>query len=494
MGRGLLWTFLCVWLVAGLGRIEAQERQFLVMGDMHFNPYNGLSAEQFRELDALPAERWGGFFAGLRQPVASLGADTNGTLLDSAMTAAAKRVEKPAFILFTGDFLGHDWVSNYNALARQSVAENPEAYRDFTVKTIRFIGGEFRRRFPDAVVLPTLGNEDAFCQDYWVQPGGEFLKEFAAAWRPLLGTAVEAPAFDRSFLSLGCYAANLPGLEDHRLIVLNSVFLSGSYCRSYHEPGRHNCCGCTNQGVEPGRAALAWLEAALEQARVEKKKVWLLMHVPPGLDSHKEDKTEGASLAAGLWKDEFLDRYLKLVAKYGLILQISFAGHTHMDDYRIDRVEGTATLLHKIVPSVSPVFHNNPGFQVYRFNQESGVVTGWQTCFLNLAAEDGTASAWSEEYDSRQTYGLSVVDAAAVSGLFQRILDDPAAPEAGAYRTFFRVSAKAIPESHLPIYRCAVLNAVFTDYRVCLACEELPEPVEVGDPSRLRRQAGGGEL
>ena len=491
MGRGLLWTVLCVWLLIGFGRIEAEERQFLVMGDVHFNPCNGLSGEQFRELNALPAEKWGDFLGGLKQPIVALGADTNGTLLDSAMTAAAKRVEKPAFILFTGDFLGHDWVSNYNGLAPQSVAEDPEAYREFTVKTLQFIGGEFQRRFPGAVVLPTLGNEDAFCQDYWVQPQGEFLKRFAATWRPHLGRSVEAAAFERSFSSLGCYVADLPGLENHRLVVLNSVFLSGSYCRSYHEPGRHNCCGCTNPGVEPGRAALAWLDAALEQARIEKKTVWLLMHVPPGLDSHKEDKAEGASLAAGLWKDEFLDRYLKLVAKYESILQISFAGHTHMDDYRIDRVEGTAALLHKIVPSVSPVFHNNPGFQVYRFNQESGVVTGWQTCFLNLAADSTTASAWSEEYDARQTYGLSVVDAAAVSGLFQRILDDPAAPEARAYRTFFRVSAKAIPESHLAIYRCAVLNAVFTDYRACLECDELPEPFEVLDPSWLRRQAGG---
>ena len=230
---------------------NAAERQFLVVTDLHFNPFHHLTADEFATLSRTPAAQWRPFFDGLRQPIVPLGADTNYRLLDSALNEAASRLEAPEFILFGGDFLGHDWQSDYNALAAESIAANPEAYRDFTVRAIQFIAGEFRERFPHAAVLPTLGNDDAFCQDYWIQADGAFLKRFAEVWRPMLGATVDAAEFDRSFSSLGCYVAELPGLEDHRLIVLNSVLWSKSYCGLYHDPAGKNCCGCQNPGDAP---------------------------------------------------------------------------------------------------------------------------------------------------------------------------------------------------------------------------------------------------
>jgi sphingomyelin phosphodiesterase acid-like 3 len=489
----LMRAFVCVMALISVSLADAGEVRCLVITDLHFNPFHGLSKAEFKELAAAPAGEWQAVMARFPQPIVPLGSDSNYRLLDSALTAAAEQVERPDFILFAGDFMAHDWLSRYNACADQSIGDNPQAYREFTVKVLQFIAGLFQERFPDAAILPTLGNDDAFCQDYWIQPGGDFLDQFAKVWRPLLGSTVDPEAFERSFSSLGCYVADLPGLEDHRLIALNSVLMSKSYCSSYHAPGHDDCCKCTDSGAAPGTAALAWLEEALSRSSRENKTVWLLMHVPPGIDSYTEDKADGKSLAASLWEPRFLDRYLKLIHEYRSILAISFAGHTHMDDFRIARVDGGPVLLHKIVPSVSPVFGNNPAFQVYQVDSDSGAITDWQTHFLDLS-HSGTSIAertWSKEYAARQAYRLSAIDADAASALFQRIRSNPAAEVSDKYRHFFKVGVKPIPQRRLSIYACAVLNALYADYSSCVSRHDSPAPIEMDSPVRLRRQAGG---
>ena len=493
MIRKLIQAFVCAITLISASHTDAGELTSLVITDFHLNPFHALSKAEFEELAATPASQWQAVIARMRQPIVPLGSDSNFSLLNSALTAAAEQTERPAFILFAGDFMAHDWQSRYNALARQSIADNPQAYREFTLKVLQFIAGEFQNRFPDTPILPTLGNDDAFCQDYWIQPGGAFLDQFAKVWRPLLGSTVDPAAFEQSFSSLGCYVADLPGLENHRLIALNSVLLSKSYCSSYHAPGHDDCSTCTNPGAAPGTAALTWLEQALSTSSKENKSVWLLMHVPPGIDSYTEDKDDGKSLAASLWEPKFLDRYLELIHEYRSILRISFAGHTHMDDFRIAHVAGAPILLHKIVPSVSPVFGNNPAFQVYQVDRNSGAITDWQTHSLDLS-HPGTSVAqrtWTKEYGARQAYHLPAINADAASALFQRIRSNSNAKISDNYRHFFKVGAKPIPQRNLSIYACAVLNSLYPDYRSCVSRHDSPAPIEIDSPVQLRRQAGG---
>lgn len=489
----LMQTFVCAMALVSAFHVDAGEVTSLVITDFHLNPFHGLGKAEFEELAATPVNQWQVVISRMGQPIVPLGSDSNFSLLNSALTAAAEQAERPNLILFAGDFMAHDWQSRYNACARQSIADNPQAYREFTTKVLRFIAGEFQERFPGIPVLPTLGNDDAFCQDYWIQPRGDFLDQFAKVWKPLLGSTVDPEAFERSFSSLGCYVADLPGLENHRLIALNSVLLSKSYCSSYHAPGHDDCSTCTNPGAAPGTAALAWLQQELARSRREGKTVWLLMHVPPGIDSYTENKDDGRSRAASLWSPTFLDRYLELIREYRSILKISFAGHTHMDDFRIAHVDGAPVLLHKIVPSVSPVFGNNPAFQIYQVDTDTGAITDWQTHFLNLSRSSTPIAqpSWSKEYGARQAYHLSPIDADTVAALFQQIRSNPYAEVSDNYRRFFTVGIKPIPQRHLSIYACAVLNAICTDYSSCVFRHGLPAPFEIDSPVQLRRQAGG---
>ena len=50
-------------------------------------------------------------------------------------------------------------------------------------------------------------------------------------------------------------------------------------------------------------------------------------------------------------------------------MQVVFAGHTHMDDFRVIGTPKVPLVVNKLVPSVSPIFKNNPAFQVYLYDE-----------------------------------------------------------------------------------------------------------------------------
>ncbi|MEC9148631.1 MAG: hypothetical protein VX470_07305 [Planctomycetota bacterium] len=201
---------------------------------------------------------------------------------------------------------------------------------------------------------------------------------------------------------------------------MNSVYWSSSYCDDYFKPDSRGCCQCENPGPLPGRKQIAWLEQELDLAKRENKRVWLVMHVPPGLDSYAEQKAGGKCLTASMWTPEFTTRYLEIIEKYESVLQVGFAGHTHMDDFRVTMHEGRPLLVHKLVPAVSPIFKNRPAFQIFQWDSARRVVQNWQTYQFDPVAQPKVGvSAWSEEYDARESYALEEMTAASVATLIE---------------------------------------------------------------------------
>ena len=136
--------------------------------------------------------------------------------------------------------------------------QDPEAYRDFTTKVIRFLAAEFRNRYPRTPILPALGNNDSYCGDYRITPDGPFASMFAAVWEPLLGLdqAHEGEAFRATFQRGGYYTIRLRQPAGHRVVVLNSVVFSQNY---------DNACGSSTH--TPALDQLHWLAGTLEAPR-----------------------------------------------------------------------------------------------------------------------------------------------------------------------------------------------------------------------------------
>jgi hypothetical protein len=434
--------------------------QFLVISDIHFDPF--YDPALFDQLNTQPVDNWGGILETSQPPGFNpIGTDSNFDLLESTLDEVCRRSPAPDFILYAGDFLAHHWQSKYDSLARQSHRADPQPFRAFTSKAIQFLAAEFRRRYPQTPILLALGNDDSYCGDYRITPDGPFLKMVSEAWAPLLGSDADRQAFRTTFSQGGHYSLRIPRMKDHRLIVLNSVFFSNLY---------DNLCGKSTQ--TPALDQLGWLAETLEQARAAGEAVWLLMHIPPGIDSFSSAKSvpQGGPPVT-FWQPELTSRYLQLVESYQATIRASFVGHTHRDDFRVIRLNGKPVLFSKIAPAISPIFGNHPGYQVYEFDRRTGVIQNYQTYYLTNLTLDGkptepAAGVWALEYDFHATYGFSALDPITITLLADAIKTTE--PLQQLYLRFHSVStALNTSASAIDVYRCAITNATPAEFQLC---------------------------
>jgi hypothetical protein len=142
-----------------------------------------------------------------------------------------------------------------------------------------------------------------------------------------------------------------------------------------------------------------------------------------------------------------------------------------MDDFRVIRLDGGPGLFIKIAPAISPIFGNNPGYQVYQYDRETGAIRNYQTYYLTDLAtggKGGTSGAgnWALEYDFRQAYGLPGLDPASVDTLADRIGSDPDAQR--QYVRYYAASAPPeITAETIGIYRCVMSSVTPAEFRIC---------------------------
>src|SRR5256885_15867828 len=84
------------------------------------------------------------------------------------------------------------------------------------------------------------------------------------------------------------------------------------------------------------RSTLAGLEAELAEAREARERVGLVYHIPPGIDGYatlRRGSCPGAMIP--MWDQAHAAAFLALLKRYAGTVTASFAGHTHMDDFRL---------------------------------------------------------------------------------------------------------------------------------------------------------------
>ncbi|HRI16239.1 MAG TPA: metallophosphoesterase [Verrucomicrobiota bacterium] len=442
--------------------------RFLVISDFHLDPFLGLSRDQFMTLAAAPIAHWPQLLAG--QPAPQYGTDSPLALVLSSLSDAKSRVPDPDFILLPGDFLAHGWPQKYDRLAPVSHSQDPTAYHEFTTRVMTLVAARIREAFPRARVVPVLGNDDSYCGDYMIAPQSPFLQMFAEVWEPLVfdsgnnGEQVGSQRGRNSETALvsrrkfretasrgGYYSIRLPGLSRHRLIALNTVFFAPQYS---------NACG--DPTATPALDEFRWLEEMLAAAERDGESIWLLMHIPPGIDGFG---THRAGSPQPLWQPELTARFLQLVKRYEKTIQQAIAGHTHMDDFRLVRLDGRNVLLTKIVPAVSPIFGNNPGYQSFQYDRRDGRLINYGTYGLTLPVGPG-AFAWQDEYEFTTAYPNLSLTAPSVAGLGAQILNGGS--DQKSFTRYYSVSGPPTPVSS-QILGCALLNTTVGEFVQCSA-------------------------
>jgi 3',5'-cyclic AMP phosphodiesterase CpdA len=418
----------------------------LVFSDVHFQPFippllpntTTLAANRalVAQLDAADTSAWPAIFQGManaanRAPVAP-GADTNYALLTLALGSIKQNLGTSPAILFTGDFLGHGLAQLYS---KYSVNTAPEEAAAFVDKTLTFVLQQIREVVGTIPVYFALGNCDSYTG---YGPDSHFLANNAQQLCTLaLNAAGSQQGVIDSITNGGYYAAEPAGMN-LMIIGLNTIALSPLVT------------------ADPTMTAtqFAWFDERLAEASAAGKKVWLLMHAPPGAD----EATTGApandngqiAAATMMWTDAHQTTFRGILAKYPGVIAMSLAGHTHMDEFRIMSV-GNALV---VTAGISPVFGNNPAYKIFALNGLSLAPTDYSTVNCDLLV---TPSQFNNYYTFSQAYDIEGPLAASLAGLFPTLIASNAAQK--QYQSAFlsgNNTSNPITGMNWPVYWCGI--------------------------------------
>jgi len=456
-----------VMLIAGLvlsGTLWADEKlgdqkQMLAVTDIHFNPFYDQSL--VAQLVKTPYQRWDKVFSqnDILQ-LAQYSEETNPVLYKHLIVAMRKWGRSISLILFTGDILAHDFndmVTHYTGATSQYERNK------FIYKTMGYVVLKMKQAFPKVPVYFSLGNNDSYSGDYALVDDGEFLHTTADLFFKHFIKQEKAKAdFYKKYPLHGYYSLPFPAVDKGRIIGLNTIFFSTNYVSS--------------ELKHPGDVELDWLEKQLAAANVAGEKVWLLLHIPPGVNvySTQRGSTPQTINVKLQWQQTYNERYLKLVEQYNEIITASFAGHTHMDDFRLIYSSGEdkqpLDFIH-ITPAVTPVFSNNPAFQIISYSPDSGALNETMTYYVDL--KDAVPD-FKQEYVYSTTYDV----APNLSGLAKLY---PAMPndqeKLNNYTGFYYVSSTAASIANVwQWYWCGMGNLTPADY--IKAYKQLQQPFQ----------------
>lgn len=440
------------------------------VSDIHFEPFR--DPEKVPQLIAAPAQQWKAIlasapssdrdaqFAKLEQTCHTRGEDTSYELYASSLQAIRTAAPDAKFVAVGGDLLSHAFTCKFNAVVPQA---DPGAYQSFAEKTVEFVLAQLRSALPNAPVYAALGNNDSGCGDYKLDEHGSFLSHLADPIAEDFPPAVRERA-GLTFADAGYYSAPLPApLDRVRLLVLDDAFMSRKYA---------TCSGAAETaGAE---TQLAWLRQQLAEARQHKQHVWVMGHIPPGIDPYST-AVKLRNVCGGSNPEMFLssDDLPNLLAEYGDVIQLVLFAHTHMDEMRLlspnavaDSVPGRGVAV-KLIPSISPINGNAPSFTVATIDAATATLADYQV----FAASDQIGSSWKKEYDFADAYHEPVFSSQRLNALVTGFQSDPAGTAAASstYLQNYFVRDRSL-ELRLfwPQYTCALSAYTAVSYRDCV--------------------------
>lgn len=437
----------------------------LLVSDVHFEPF--WDPAKVPQLVAAPVSQWQAIlsspaspdqsrrFAALRLSCLTRGEDTTYALFASSLEAMRAQAPHAHFITLSGDLIAHSFPCKFKATVPNAT---PQQYEAFVVKTIQFVLSEFRATFPNTPLYAALGNNDSGCADYQIDPDSAFLVDLNQAFTGQL-PASERKTAAASFAAEGDFAAALPApFRNTRILVIDNLFQSKKY---------RTCDG--KDDASAAKAQNAWLRAQLENARRHHEKIWVMGHIPPGIDPFATI-VKLKNVCAGKKPTVFLssDDLANTLADYGDVIRLAIFAHTHMDEMRLLSVPGKKPVAIKMVPSISPIDGNNPSFTIASVDPRTATMRDYRV--VAASNQTGINTEWTEEYDYGQTYHEPAYATPELGSLIHTFMDDPdtQSPMSRAYLRNYYVRDRSL-ELRLfwPQYTCALSNFTEDGYKAC---------------------------
>jgi sphingomyelin phosphodiesterase acid-like 3 len=424
---------------AAFAQIGAATGRALLISDIHLDPL--ADPVIVKRLIAASVPQWEAILESSQQKSFSpYGSDTNYRLFVSTLAAAAAQAPFD-YVIFTGDALRHNFSHAFLAVGGTS-----DQFPGFAAKTEAFVVQELQDRLK-VPVLAALGNNDSTCGDYQIPPGSPFLTATANQ----LTVLSASPEAKSTFQVGGFFSIAHPTVADQEIIVLNTIFWSRSYK------------SCTPNSGDPGEAEMEWLGWKLYNARLLHHGVMLVMHIPPGMDAY--DSAHGqCKIPVPFWQVKYSTEFSTLMSTYSDVVQLAFAGHIHMDDFRVVATDPPSLPL-RITPSVSPIFKNDPAFSVMTYSRTTTSVSDITTFFLALSSQ---SPSWSKEYQFSDAYGVTSFSAVNLSTITAAIRTGHGSARTTFEHNYAVSTPSPIHGSNFSFYSCAQSYFTSAGYSDCV--------------------------
>lgn len=482
-----LWTATAMLLLASASAQCASVQRHVVravnvvmLSDLHFDPF--YDPAKVDELRRAPVSAWAEIlnrpespshleeFTTLQTSCHVRGVDSPWSLVHTSLREAKLREPKPLFVTVSGDLLAHGFPCKFRALARDADANLLSA---FSAKTVAFVALQLRLAFPGIPVYLALGNNDSGCGDYEETSDGAFLRSVATSFASDLVEPANRTSLLRTFSKFGDYSLTLPApLKNARLIVLQDIFESALY---------RGCDGHTN--ASEAATQIDWLREQLTAARTSGEQVWVMAHIPPGVDIyasfHRYLFAPGEACHVQKPKMFLSDEALgDTIVEFSDVVRLAIFAHTHMDEIRLLKGTDGSAVPAKLVPSISPINGNDPAFIVAQVSSQTATMKDYTV----YAAANARGTGWTREYRFSETYGLPDFSAASVQKLTSELIADRTGENetSRSYERFFLTGGGAFAELGLqrlwPAYSCSLQKRDAEAFHRCMCPLDAQKP------------------
>jgi sphingomyelin phosphodiesterase acid-like 3 len=445
----------------------------LMVSDIHFDPFH--DPAKIQQLVEAPANEWSAIFAAppspnqkqafnaLQKQCGMRGVDTPYDLFQSSLQAMHTRQPDAKFMTVSGDLMAHSFPCRFKALLPQSTQSD---YQGFALKTVSFVVSSLHAIFPQMPMYVALGNNDSGCGDYQLDAGSDFLAKAGK----ILADALPVPEQQdviKQIAEGGYYSIKMAApMSDTRILVVNDVFLSPKYTTCGNMPN-----------VTAANAEMDWLKQQLASAQQAGQKVWILGHIPPGIDAYST-ALKMKNICAQAAPVMFLSstKMEDLMIEYASAIRLGIFAHTHMDELRLLEPEGgdlspsaAHSVVLKLVSSISPIDGNNPSFTIARVAPSTAMLKDYEV--IAASNQTGVAATWSVEYDYALTYHEPQFSPATVKDMvakFQTDRDAKLPISADYIRNYFVGDRSLLLTPFWPQYACSLANTTTKPYAACV--------------------------
>jgi sphingomyelin phosphodiesterase acid-like 3 len=460
---------LCFLLAYGLAHAQSAQPKALLISDIHFDPFH--DPAKVSQLAAAPVSAWEAILASPDSPTQAAdhaalqtackttSVNTPYSLLASTMRALRQDAVDVRFATMSGDFLTHQFNCRFaNTMPSATHAQ----FEAFMEKAMEFEASELEKALPRIPVYFAMGNNDSNCDDYKLDTNTAYLQALDGIASRGVGSAWNAAAA-KSFATGGYYSVMMaPPMQRTRLIVVNDLFLASTY---------KSCANTVDEA--PAKAQMQWLQEQLDAARRLHQRVWVMGHIPPGVNPFATAKKSPLKICAPVGTPDAGPAMFMVneslgdtLVKNADVVKLAIFGHTHSDEMKLLGT-GDQRVAVKVVPAITPVYGNNPTFLVAQVDPATATMTDY-TAF---AAPDAAGSSWAKEYTFSETYGHTGFTPATLGAVMDGFRADAsmATPQSQAYLRFY--ASKPLP-SLSPVFWeaavCSMTNEHAADFAGCI--------------------------